>query len=617
VSSAHQSDGKALVLSATDIVELVGQTVKLVRRGRNFVGLCPFHQEKTPSFNVNAERQYFKCFGCGASGNAIDFVMRRDRVEFLDAMKELANRAGVELPRFASANQKVGDREQLLACCSTSAMLFEKWLSQEAIGKPARAYLTQRGINDQTIREFRIGYAPPGWDNLAKASELKKFAPTLLQRAGLLKQKDGATSFYDVFRNRLIFPIRDEQSRVIAFGGRVLPGSDDPAKYLNSPETPLFSKSRAVFGLDVARERIVATRRVVVVEGYTDVVMAHQFGVRNVVAVLGTALTEQHVSVLRRFADEIVLLFDADAAGGNATKRAVELFLTQPIEIRIATIPTGEDPDEYLLKHGSEAFEKRIDASTDALTFAWRQFADVIRSSGDNLTARQKSTQEYLDLLGGARSGGPVDPLRWSAVLARVSKLTEIPPDELRRRFRFSKPNRAKSDGAANAPQDPTQKLPKDTSHNLAPGSSDAGQSIATVQAERWILGTLLVEPGRWQQVQKQLAPGDFTESHAGLADIYWAHQRDEGEPDFKEFLGTLDDAAKQLATQLVEEIEQVQDLELTLNEALKFMSDQRERANEKLRLAQMRQDREDPSAELAFLKAMQDSAKRPDLRRV
>ena len=239
-----------------------------------------------------------------------------------------------------------------------------------------------------------------------------------------------------------MFPIRDENGRIIAFGGRVMPGSQDAegkasatAKYLNSPETPLFSKSRCVFGLDLARQRIVETRTVAVVEGYTDVAMAHQFGVSNVVSALGTALTEQHVATLRRFADRIVLLFDADAAGENAVNRAVELFLTQPVEIAIASMPDGLDPDEFLLKHGAAAFDAMLASATDALQYKWRQL-DKMAGSGD-LTSRQHAVEQYLTTLAETRGGGPVDPIRWGSALARVSRLTDIPVEDLQRRFKL------------------------------------------------------------------------------------------------------------------------------------------------------------------------------------
>ncbi len=261
--SNASTDGKALVLAATDIVELIGQSVSLKRRGKDFVGLCPFHQEKTPSFHVSPTKQFFHCYGCGVGGNAIDFVIRRDRVEFIDALRTLAVRANIELPRFGVSKEKSSERQTLLDANSAACAFFEKLLFHPEIGQAARSYLKERGFDAESMKRFQIGYAPAGWDGLLKSPVARKFPPAVLAKAGLVKEKTNdrgsVISFYDTFRDRLMFPIRDEAGRVIAFGGRIMPGSDDPAKYLNSPETSLFSKSRCIFGLDLARQRIVET----------------------------------------------------------------------------------------------------------------------------------------------------------------------------------------------------------------------------------------------------------------------------------------------------------------------------------------------------------------------
>ncbi|MEA2736299.1 MAG: primase, partial [Humisphaera sp.] len=335
-SSNAGSDFKSRVLQATDIVDLIGRTVSLKRRGKDFVGLCPFHQEKTPSFHVSPSKQYFHCYGCKEGGNAIDFVIKRDRVVFIDALRTLGGMAGLEMPQFGVSREKTSERQQLLEACSSTCALFEKMLSHPEMGLSARNYLEQRGIDSESVKRFQIGFAPNAWDTVLRSNVANKFPPALLQQAGIVKSRENGNGFYDTFRNRLMFPIRDENARIVGFGGRVMPGSEDPAKYLNSPETPLFSKSRCVFGLDLARQRIVETRTVAVVEGYTDVIMAHQFGATNVVSILGTAMTEQHVNILRRFADRIVLLFDADTAGETAVYRTVELFMTQPVDFAIA-----------------------------------------------------------------------------------------------------------------------------------------------------------------------------------------------------------------------------------------------------------------------------------------
>ena len=595
-------DYKSQVLSAIDIVELIGKSVSLKKRGRNYVGLCPFHQEKTPSFSVNPSGQFFHCFGCKAGGNAIDFVMQRDRIEFVDALRQLGQQAGIEMPRHGQTKEKTGQRQLLLDANSAAGSFFEKLLADANIGTPARAYLKQRGFSNESVRRFQIGFATDSWNALLNGPVGKKFPAPLLAAAGLLKLKprDG-NGFYDTFRNRLMFPIRDENSRIIAFGGRVMPGSDDPAKYLNSPETPLFSKSKCLFGLDQAKQKIVESRTVAIVEGYTDVVMAHQYGATNVVATLGTAMTPQHVTILRRFADRIVLLFDADEAGDTAVNRAVELFLTQPIEIAIASMPPGLDPDEYLLQHGLEAFETLLRDATDVLTYKWRQLVRQFNDSGNDLTGQQKAVQQYLETLAAARASGPVDSLRWHSALARVSRLTDIPADALNRRFRL-KPPAAKSA--------PIQVAAEDGPTTTVPSSPQSrGPLNASDRAERWILAILLAEPHRWFELQQQVHPPDFTDpTRRQLAELYWRQQQDEGEPVFSEFLGTLSDpAVVQLAVELVDEFDSLSDADGRLKDAIGYLEEMRGSAEHKKRMAA----EDDPLLEI------QEIARRPNLRRV
>src|SRR4051812_35346068 len=393
-------DSKTLVLQATDIVELIGQSVALKRRGKDFVGLCPFHQEKSPSFHVSPSKQFFHCYGCKSSGNAIDFVIKRDRVEFIDALRVLAERAGIELSRGGNDRQKAGERQLLFDAQSAACAFFENWLAHPEAGRTAREYLTKRGFNAATIKQFQIGLAVESWDALLKSPAMRKFPPGVLAMAGLVKPRQNGDGFYDAFRNRIMFPICEEaQARIIAFGGRVMPGSEDPAKYLNSPETPLFSKSKSIYGLNFARQRMIETGTAVVVEGYTDVVMAHQYGASNVVSILGTAMTEQHVNLLRRFAKKIVLLFDADEAGNVAVDRSVELFLTKDVEIAIASMPDGVDPDEYVVQHGVAGFEKLVGEARDVLSYKWSQMTRQYEEAGDSLTGQQKAVETYLELL--------------------------------------------------------------------------------------------------------------------------------------------------------------------------------------------------------------------------
>jgi DNA primase len=594
-------DFKSQVLNAIDIVELIGRSVALKRRGKDYVGLCPFHQEKSPSFAVSPGKRMFYCYGCKSGGDAITFVMKRDRIEFIDALRQLGDQAGLEMPRQGASKQKAGEKQALLDMQSAACAFFEKLLAHPEQGAAARAYLAKRQINAESIQRFQIGYAPDAWDGLLRGPVGRKFQPPLLATGGMVKPREKGEGFYDVFRNRLMFPIRDENGRVIAFGGRVL--ADEQPKYLNSPETPLFSKSRCVFGLDLARQKMVETRTAVVVEGYTDVIVAHQFGVSNVVSPLGTALTEQHVAVLRRFADRIVLLFDADTAGDLAVDRAVGLFLTQPIEIAIASMPSGVDPDEFLLQNGAAAFAAMLGGATDALSYKWKQLVRQFDAGDGDLTSQQKAIEAYMEVLASARGSGPVDALRWGSALARVSRLTDIPVAELNRRFK----------GRKAPPQRPQEAAP--ARQNVAPVSYPARPLTAQDRAERQILGILLLQPHRWHEVQRVVQ----LEGHRKLAGIYWNHQRDEGEPVFNEFLGSLGEPAlTELAMLAVDEVEALDDADRVLSEALAWLDHRRRVQEEQKLLAALRRSSDNASDgnEIELLKTLTESRRRPDLHR-
>jgi DNA primase len=361
--------------------------------------------------------------------------------------------------------------------------------------------------------------------------------------------------------------------------------------------------------------------------------MAHQFGVTNVVSILGTAMTEPHVAMLRRFADRIVLLFDADAAGDTAVNRAVELFLTQPVEIAIASMPEGVDPDEYLLQHGAEAFEKVLADAADALTFKWKLLDRQFHATTD-LTGRQKAVEEYLSTLSAAKGSGPVDSLRWGAALARVSRLADIPVEELNRRFKSKPPVRSgnrtsfNSGGAqVSRAGEPNNTVPPDA----ATAPVWPANRTARDRAERWILGILLVEPRRWHDVQQYVAVADFTDAtRRTLAEVYWGHQRDEGEPVFNEFLGSLGDPAlTQLAVELVDEVEALSAtpsaadetpvLDRMLADAVAHLQELGRRREEQKLVAELRRTSDAPLTEhdeVLLLRKLQDTARTPDLRR-
>jgi DNA primase len=623
----HRSgDFKSQVLTATDIVQLIGQSVALKRRGKDYVGLCPFHTEKTGSFYVSPSKQFYHCYGCKKHGNAIDFVIERDRVDFKEALMLLGRQAGLEMPKFGLSKEKTGERQGLLEAHSAACSFFEKLLSDPKQGEAARAYLLERQISAESIKRFQIGYAADSWNALLNGPVGKKFPPRQLELGGLVKANTRGDGFYDTFRNRLIFPIKDEVGRIIAFGGRVMPRSQDPAKYLNSPETPLFSKGRCVFGLDLAKGRIVETRRVAVVEGYADVVMAHQFGISNVVSILGTAMTEQHVGLLKRFADRIVLLFDPDTAGETAVDRVVELFLRQPVEIAIASLPDGLDPDEFLLAHGAAAFEKVLDDATDALAYKWKALSRRFVAETGDLTGQQKAVEAYLEVLAQARGGGPVDAMRWGSALARVSRLLEIPVEDLHRRFKAKRPARSPAGmRSATGPASATA-----TEAGASEGSK-AGEATALAgpgrpltgqdRAERAILGILLAAPGRWFEVQQHVLLEDFANPFfRKMADLYWGHQRDEGEPVFSEFLGILESVGLgALAVELLEEAETMGDVDMVLAGAVGHLHEVRRLKEEQKHLAALRRTKDEKVSEEEEIARLREFAKnnQPNLHRL
>jgi DNA primase len=594
--SYREGDLKARVLESTNIVELVSRSVRLTRRGKEYWGLCPFHQEKTPSFQVNEAKQLFHCQGCKKGGNAIDFVILRDRIEFKDALRQMAEAANIPVD-FGRGGPARGETQILRDALGAACQFFENQLAHSAAGKPAREYLRSRGFDDQALKLFRVGLAMDAWDSFMTSPAARKFQPGQLALAGLIKPRESGNGHYDTFRNRLMFPIRDMEGRVIAFGGRVMPGSEDKAKYLNSPETPLFAKGRCIFGLDLAKDKIIEGRTAAIVEGYTDVMMAHQFGCRNVVSTLGTALTAQHVTLLRRYADKIVLLFDPDSAGDAAADRAVELCLTQEnADILVANLPGGADPDQFLLENGAAAFESVLANATDALTYKWKQLDRRYKRDVSDLGGQQKAVSEYLGLLAKAREAGPVDLIRWGVALSRVSRLTEIPVADLHRRFKTRRP-KAAGMGRAAKPA-------------IAPVVMLNGQD----RAEAFILGYLMSEPAQWAAAQKNISPDDFTVGpRRSLAEIYWRHQQDEGEPVFNQFLATLDEPLKELAVELVVRLSGVPQPELTLRDNIEYLESQRERLTKDNWEAQLRGGDD----EVAVLRRISETCRNPDLRRL
>jgi DNA primase len=370
------------IRAGVDVVDLVGRFVNLRKAGQNYKGLCPFHAEKTPSFMVNPRKGIFHCFGCGVGGDVFGFLMRQDRLSFPEAVRVLARQAGVALPDESRAAGESG-REELFRAMEAAAAFYRERL-WAAGGERAREYLVTRGIAPEMARRFGLGWAPEGWETLRAA--LGAFTEDTLVAAGLLVARDNRPGTYDRFRGRLLFAIRDLQGRVVAFGGRGF--GDEQPKYLNSPETPLYTKGHLLYAADLARETIRERNRALIVEGYVDCLMAHQHGFTETVAALGTAFTGAQLGVLRRYCDEVITFFDADAAGQKAAERAEELLdrsgdglawgvnrsgafnSTGALRVKVALLPAGHDPDTFLRAEGAAAFTERIARARSLLAYA-------------------------------------------------------------------------------------------------------------------------------------------------------------------------------------------------------------------------------------------------------
>lgn len=352
------------IRAASDIVDVIGGYLGPLKRagGGNFVTLCPFHREKSPSFNVSSSRQFFHCFGCHKGGDVFTFVKDYENLSFFEAVRRLAERARIvlEFEDNPHAKQARGEKESLLLIHEEICKRWQAALANDAAGQIARDYLAKRGVPAEAVKLFRLGYAPDLWDDTVNWAKSKNFDLKLVEKGGLIIHKPETDRYYDRFRGRLMFPICDEQGRVIGFSGRVLAGDEKTAKYVNSPETPIFTKGRVIFGLDKSKRAIADKDCAIICEGQLDLIACFMADVKNVVAPQGTALTADHCRILKRYADEVVLCFDSDNAGQNAAVRSLDILLGSGLAIRVATVPAPHDPDSFIKANGGSAFDQLI-----------------------------------------------------------------------------------------------------------------------------------------------------------------------------------------------------------------------------------------------------------------
>ncbi|MBU1693480.1 MAG: DNA primase [Verrucomicrobia bacterium] len=455
-----QGISKALleqIRAANDIVEVIGSYLPLKRAGSAFKALCPFHREKTPSFHANPQRQSYHCFGCGAGGDVFRFVMEYDGVDFVSAIRLLARRAGIRVEITEQDRQEGPNKDLLLKLLEDVTMSYHQALRQLPAAEAARRYLQKRDLGEAVIRDYLLGYAPEGWDTLVEWGRKKKYTPALLEAAGLLSKSDSEQGrVYDRFRNRLMFPIRDEIGRIVGFSGRLLADQEKAAKYVNTPETAVFHKGRVLYALDKARRAIMEGRTAILCEGQIDVIRCHLGGFQNAVAVQGTALTEQHAQVLKRYADSVVVVLDADSAGQQASLRSAELLLGAGLSVSIASLPPDEDPDSLIRGKGPPAFQAVLDKATALLDFQIRLLRKRENFSGE--AGLMRAARAVLETIAKAPSAVQRDHLLRQAAKELGLQENALRQD-LRRLDRRAGPAESAAPPSAAVPRHPPEEM--------------------------------------------------------------------------------------------------------------------------------------------------------------
>ncbi len=358
------------IRTANDLIDVISAHTPLKKRGKNFVGLCPFHQEKTPSFTASAEKQMYHCFGCGRCGNVFTFVMELEKLTFVEAVRSLAQRVGIAIPETEAQYEQSGEIENLYNACRFAGMQFYTNLTKTDEGRSALEYFHGRGFSDETIRSFGLGYSMNSWDSLLNKAKEEGMSSDSMLKAGLARVRDDGSGQYDYFRGRAMFPIFSTAGRVVGFGARKIREDDQiQGKYINSPETPIYNKSRILFGLFQAKDAVRAENSALMVEGYADLISLYQAGFQNVVASSGTALTTEQVQLIGRYTKNLTLVYDADSAGSQATLRGVDLILEQGLDVKVVELPAGEDPDSFVQRQGGKAFRALLEGSSSFIDY--------------------------------------------------------------------------------------------------------------------------------------------------------------------------------------------------------------------------------------------------------
>jgi DNA primase len=490
-------DLKQQVKAANDIVEVVGGYLNLRPAGPTFKGLCPFHDDHRPSFDVDPRRQRYKCWACGKGGDVISFVQEFERVSFLEALELLARRVGISLEKMRKSPPGP-DRASMLDVTKWSAEQFQQCLLESPLAETARKYLGERKLTGEVVRRFGLGFAPPLGDWLVQKAASANIATDLLETVGLIARRDSGGGFYDRFRDRVTFPIRDIQGRTVGFGGRILPSSPSAsksAKYYNSAETPLFSKSEQLYGLDQARQAAAKAGYLAVVEGYTDVLMAQQHGIANVVSTMGTALNARHVRKLRGLVPRVVLVFDADAGGDTGVDRALEVFVTHDLDLRVATLPEGLDPCDLLVQQGPEPFRQALEQAIDVFEYKLQRVWAKEAAAG--LEGKTRAVEQMAAILAAASDKRAVTI---ELMVNRIAHRLQIKEDTIWARVKELRGERQSAERAAIPPQ-----------------AAEERQAPAALH-ERRLLEILLAHPAVVAEARAAVGPGEV--EHPGLRQL-------------------------------------------------------------------------------------------------
>jgi DNA primase len=612
VSLSSLQDAKEQVRQAVDIVDLVGGYVGLRRQGRGYVALCPWHDDSRPSLQVNPDRQSWKCWVCDVGGDVFSWVMRAEGLEFREALEMLAERAGVNLatsakPQAAGGAESQFDRRSLLKAMAWVEEQYHHCLLRTPEAEPARRYLAERGITSESAARFHLGFAPNEWDWLLKRARGAGISEAVLERVDCAARREGG-GHYDRFRGRLMFSIRDVRSRPIAFGGRVLPefAREDDAKYINSRETPLFNKSSHLYALDLARDGITQEKCVLVMEGYTDVIMAHQHGVNHAVAVLGTALGEKHVPLIRRFTDSITLVLDGDAAGQSRTMGILDnllaLFVAHEIDLKILTLPEGADPCDVIRSHGSDTFRRLLAQSVDALQHKILAVTNGLVPGADAHRSSQ-AVEAILATLARAlpaTAASSASLMREQQVLVRISRQFGVGEDSLRTRL---KALRSASGGAVRGSR-------------RAGGDQDRAKPPAAASAwDRELLEIILHLPESLHEILDHVGEEDVDSPTARQLFTLVLEQHHVGETTtFERLMTAVDDAdAKNLLVDCDEQgmLKSGSDARQRLRDLLADLHRRRQDAGHQATVAQLKQNQLDPEQEDRALAALFDDLKR------